>query len=140
MAELTSMARALAARSSTFSAAVYLRGSSSEVSLRRFSKSAMPPVSVFSSFCDSVFSSSSVRDARGHKISAPQTRARPATISEIPRARMLPLASCNVKGRGVPALACVRWGGLLGRWAESGMVTYLPYSQRSNLAVCSYPA
>jgi hypothetical protein len=76
-------------------------------------------------------------------MSAPQTMARPATISEIPRARMLPmmpLASCNVKGRGVPARARVRWGGLLGRWAESGMVTYLPHSQRPNLALCSYTA
>jgi hypothetical protein len=40
-------ARAGAARASTISAAVYLRGSSSEVSLRRSSTSAMPPVSVF---------------------------------------------------------------------------------------------
>ena len=49
LAQLDTGARALAARSFTFSAGVYLIGSSSEVSLRRCSKSAMPPVSVFSS-------------------------------------------------------------------------------------------
>jgi hypothetical protein len=117
LAQLDTGARALAARSFTFSAGVYLIGSSSEVSLRRCSKSAIPPVSVFSSFHDPVSSSPSVCDARGHKISPLQTRARPAAISEIPSAHVVhdAVGLVHVKGRGVPrGRVCVGVGYLDG--------------------------
>jgi hypothetical protein len=60
---------------------VYFKGSSSLLSLRRCTRSASPTLSVS-------WSSPSVRD-RGHKMSPPQTNARPMTISAIPRTSIL---------------------------------------------------
>jgi hypothetical protein len=62
-------------------AIVYFRGSSSLLSLRRCTRSASPTLSASCS-------SPSVRD-RGHKMSSPQTNARPITISAMPKTSIL---------------------------------------------------
>jgi hypothetical protein len=63
----------------------HVKGSSSLLSFRRCTKSASPPVSALSSTAVRDVFSSSVRDARRHKMSPAHTSASPMTISAIPR-------------------------------------------------------
>ena len=118
LAQLDTGARALAARSFTFSAGVYLIGSSSEVSLRRCSKSAIPPVSVFSPFHDSVSSSPSVCDARGRKMSPAADEGEASGYqrdTESAHVAHDAVGLVHVKGRGVPrGRVCVGVGYLDG--------------------------